>query len=103
MQQSYRFMLITQFIGAHMNKKNANKILKSEDQKLIQAFDAYKVGNFFKARQLAKRVLSLSSSTDEAHKDARALLVMTTPDLRALGAGIIVLFCTILIAFIVSF
>lgn len=80
-----------------MNKKN------QEDLTLKRAWKNYGVGNFYKARALAKQILASSESPASSREQAASIMTMCSADPLAVAAGFVVLLFTLIIAYVVAY
>ena len=80
-----------------MNKKN------QEDLTLKRAWKNYGVGNFYKARALAKQILASSESLASSREQAASIMTMCSADPLALLSGLAVLLFTLVVAYVVAF
>lgn len=86
-----------------MNKKNqVNKAAIPEDESLKRAWSYYKVGNFYSARALAKKILTKSDLVS-SREQAASILTMCSADPLAVLAGFLVLLFTLIVAYVVAF
>ncbi len=80
-----------------MNKKN------QEDLTLKRAYQNYGVGNFYKARALARQILASSESIASSREQAASIMTMCSADPLAVMSGLVVLVFTLVVAYVVAF
>lgn len=79
-----------------------NKKIQTEDLDLKRAWQYYGVGNFYRARALAKKIL-VSNESDAAREQAARIMTMCSADPWAIASGFIVLLFTLVVAYVVAF
>jgi len=80
-----------------MNKKN------QEDLTLRRAWKNYGVGNFYKARALARQILASSESVASSREQAASIITMCSADPWAVASGLVVLLFILSVAYVVAF
>lgn len=86
-----------------MNKKiQTNKVDVLEDLELKRAWQYYSVGNFYRARALARKIL-VSKEGVAAREQAARIMRMCSADPWAVASGFIVLIFTLVVAYVVAF
>jgi hypothetical protein len=86
-----------------MAKKNQNQEQNININELNKAKKYYLLGNFYLARKLAREIFAKSEKNSENYRGAETILFMTSPDLQALGSGILVLIFALTAAYIAAY
>ena len=75
---------------------------KIQDLDLKRAYGNYEIGNFYRARALARKILASKENLD-AREQATRIMTMCSADPWAIASGFAVLLFTLVVAYMVAF
>lgn len=86
-----------------MNKKNVSTKGSAQSEGELALTRLFDKGNFFALRKYARGVIIAQDSREREKVMARHMLFVTSPDVVALGAGLVCLLATAVVAFLSAY